>query len=122
MAVEPRLTQEFLWRDISNTRGFHRCGFTTNSTATPSCGVQLVVHRTPPVVHLYDVVEFGRRFHRTLVFTSDAGWCLHDVQPTVAMANPYLLPGPPPSPWSEEGGGLKGPGRGMPSLMVSQPH
>ena len=47
--------------------------------------------RTPPVVHIYNVVEYGRRFYRSLAFTSDTGWCLHDVQPAITTPNPYLL-------------------------------
>ena len=36
---------------------------------------EIVVYRDPPVVHIYDVVEHGRRFYSTLVFSTDAKWC-----------------------------------------------
>lgn len=33
---------------------------------------EVVVAKDPPVVHVFDVVEHGRRFYRTLTFSSDA--------------------------------------------------
>ncbi|CAM9497502.1 unnamed protein product, partial [Choristocarpus tenellus] len=33
---------------------------------------EVVVCKDPPVVHVFDVIEHGRRFFRTLVFSSDA--------------------------------------------------
>ena len=38
---------------------------------------EVVVFREPAVVHVYNVVEYGRRFFRTLVYSSDASYCLH---------------------------------------------
>lgn len=38
---------------------------------------EIVVLRNPPAVHVYNVVEHGRRFYRTLVYTSDASRSLH---------------------------------------------
>lgn len=32
--------------------------------------------KDPPVVHVYDVVEYGRRFYRTLTYSSDAALSL----------------------------------------------
>lgn len=32
--------------------------------------------KDPPVVHVYDVVEYGRRFYRTLAYSSDAALSL----------------------------------------------
>ena len=39
---------------------------------------EVLVIRDPPTVHVYEIVEHGRRFYRTLVFTSDVVNCLHD--------------------------------------------
>lgn len=33
---------------------------------------EIVVVKDPPVVQVFDVVEHGRRFYRTLAFSSDA--------------------------------------------------
>eukprot|EP00667_Euglena_gracilis_P000067 EG_transcript_67 len=41
---------------------------------------EMVVLRHPPVVHVYNVVEHGRRYRRTLVFSSDVRWCLHNLE------------------------------------------
>ena len=38
---------------------------------------EVVVIRSPPSVHVFNVVEHGRRFYRTLVFASDASRCMH---------------------------------------------
>lgn len=37
---------------------------------------EVVVAKDPPVVHVFDVVEHGRRFYRTLAFSSDAALSL----------------------------------------------
>jgi hypothetical protein len=36
---------------------------------------EVVVFRDPRVVHVYNVVEYGRRFYRKLVYSSDATFC-----------------------------------------------
>ena len=40
---------------------------------------EVVVFRYPPTIHIYDVHEYGRRFFRTLTYTSNSSLCLHDV-------------------------------------------
>jgi hypothetical protein len=50
------------------------------------------------VVHVYNVVEFGRRFYRSLVYSSDATFCLHADLPaslTAHSAQPMLSAGDP---------------------------
>lgn len=42
---------------------------------------EVVVAKDPPVVHVYDVVEHGRRFYRTLAFSSDASLSLASMPP-----------------------------------------
>lgn len=37
---------------------------------------EVVVAKDPPVVQVFDVVEYGRRFYRTLTFSSDAALSL----------------------------------------------
>ena len=43
---------------------------------------EIVVVKDPPVVHIYNVVEHGRRFFRTLIFSSDADVCMHAMEPS----------------------------------------
>ena len=40
-----------------------------------------MVFRDPQVVHVYNVVEYGRRFYRSLVYSSDATFCLDGTLP-----------------------------------------
>lgn len=42
---------------------------------------EVVVGKDPPLVHVYDVVEHGRRFYRTLSFSSDASLSLASMPP-----------------------------------------
>ncbi len=56
------------------------------------CGVALpAVLRTPPVVHVYNVVEHGRRYRRSLVFSSDARWCLHNLESSRSFLFPLVM-------------------------------
>lgn len=43
---------------------------------------EVVVAKDPPVVHVFDVVEHGRRFYRTLTFSSDASLSLASRPPS----------------------------------------
>ena len=40
---------------------------------------EVICYRYPRVFHVYNVVEHGRRFYRTLVFSSDSHFSLHDM-------------------------------------------
>jgi hypothetical protein len=42
---------------------------------------EVIVLRDPAVVHVYDVIERGRRWYRSLCFSSDATHCLHQLSP-----------------------------------------
>jgi hypothetical protein len=42
---------------------------------------EVIVFRDPQVVHVYNVVEYGRRFYRQLVYSSDATFCLDGTLP-----------------------------------------
>ncbi|CAM9876752.1 unnamed protein product, partial [Discosporangium mesarthrocarpum] len=60
---------------------------------------EVVVAQDPPAVHVFDVVEHGRRFLRTLVFSSDAGLSLASRPPSGVMeagdATAHLVAGDP---------------------------
>ncbi|KAK3255594.1 hypothetical protein CYMTET_35231, partial [Cymbomonas tetramitiformis] len=74
---------------------------------------EVVVFRDPPAVHVYNVVEHGRRFYTTLAFTSDAHMCLQDFDPPTILArglDEYQL----------LGGGLEGGVTSAPSLVISR--
>eukprot|EP00960_Hanusia_phi_P029240 747854-Hanusia_phi.AAC.2 len=43
--------------------------------------VEIVIFRAQRVVHIYNVVEHGRRFHRQLVFSSDWHFSMHEMPP-----------------------------------------
>ena len=42
---------------------------------------EVVVLRDPPTLHVYDILECGRRSFRSIVFSSDASHCLHALYP-----------------------------------------
>lgn len=42
---------------------------------------EVVVFRRQQVVHIYNIIEHGRRFYRSLVYTSDSRWSLADLIP-----------------------------------------
>ena len=42
---------------------------------------EVVVFRRQQVVHIYNVIEHGRRYYRSLVYTSDSRWALADLIP-----------------------------------------
>lgn len=44
---------------------------------------EIVVTRDPVVVHVFDVIEHGRRFFRTQVYSSDASFSLHQMPPVL---------------------------------------
>lgn len=56
---------------------------------------EVVVAKDPPVVHVFDVVEHGRRFYRTLSFSSDASLSLASKPPSgvreTRYAQSYLI-------------------------------
>jgi hypothetical protein len=49
---------------------------------------ELIVLKQPPCVQIFDVVEHGRRFYRTLVYASDVHRCLSSHEGTY---NPYTM-------------------------------
>eukprot|EP00760_Papus_ankaliazontas_P024689 PhM_4_TR2411/c0_g2_i1/m.74313 len=51
---------------------------------------EIVIFRDYEVLHIYDVFSYGRRFHRSLMYTTDARFCLHQLQPyTGARSVPW---------------------------------
>jgi len=52
-------------------------------TATLRTLKEVVCFKHPNVVHIYNVIEHGRRWFRSLVFTSDTRYCLQELQPSL---------------------------------------
>ena len=51
---------------------------------------EFVVHRLSRTVHCYDLVSHGWRFYRSLVYTTDCRYTLHEMQPSTAdLDNPW---------------------------------
>jgi hypothetical protein len=46
---------------------------------------EVVVFRKPSVCHIYNVLEHGRRFYRSLIYSSDAQFCLQDLPPHLTI-------------------------------------
>ena len=72
-----------------------------NTPKLPDVVKEIVVFRSPPTLHVYDVYEYGRRYFRTISYTSDTSHCLHDLVPRVKEVsnpqNPYILSGGHPT-------------------------
>ena len=51
------------------------------SMAAPPTMKEVLVFRDPPVVHVYNVVESGRRFFRSMCYSSDPAFAFHDMPP-----------------------------------------
>ena len=52
---------------------------------------EVVVYRYPRVFHIYNVVEYGRRWYRTLIFSSDPSLTLHEMKLTRQGKFGFLL-------------------------------
>ncbi|KAL3900368.1 MAG: hypothetical protein SGPRY_012474, partial [Prymnesium sp.] len=61
---------------------------------------EVVVFRQPAVVHVYNILSHARRFYRSLIFSSDNSFCLHDMPCTLFLQGerPKLVAGDPRSP------------------------
>ena len=46
---------------------------------------EIVVFRKPQVVHVYNIIEYGRRFYRSLCYSSDAKFAYHDMEPRLVL-------------------------------------
>ena len=67
--------------DMSNLPFVEMCGFFKNpdDTVVAHTIKEVVVFRYPPTIQICDVHEYGRRFFRTLTYSSNSSLCLHDV-------------------------------------------
>ena len=67
--------------DAAYCRLAGRFGPATEEDGTPSKEPlrELVVIKCPPVLHVYNVVEHGRRWYRELIFTSNSEACFHEM-------------------------------------------
>lgn len=76
-------------------------GYYDSSTAEdpdrPDTLREVVVYRYPKVMHVFNVVEHGRRFYRKLIFSSDSYLCMHELkeEPMAASGDTYLTSGDP---------------------------
>ena len=86
---------------------------------------ELVLYREPPVLHVYNVVEHGRRFVRDLIYISDAARCYgvpsgrgsNGGTPSTA-APAYAIGTHPRLHW--EAGDVGAPATAAPSLVISR--
>jgi hypothetical protein len=46
---------------------------------------EIVIYRYPKVFHVYNVVEYGRRWYRTLIFSSDPMITYHDMKMSISV-------------------------------------
>ncbi len=68
-----------------------------NSGAEPTVSLkEIVCFRQPLVVHVYDVIEHGRRYYRSLVYSSSESTCLASCNPLATSgARALMRPIPP---------------------------
>eukprot|EP00931_Biecheleriopsis_adriatica_P057118 TRINITY_DN33879_c0_g1_i1.p1 TRINITY_DN33879_c0_g1~~TRINITY_DN33879_c0_g1_i1.p1 ORF type:complete len:3259 (+),score=710.44 TRINITY_DN33879_c0_g1_i1:1294-9777(+) len=71
------------------------------------------VQRSPPVVEVYRVIEHGRNFYRSLLFTSDAAWSFH-----APASGQLLLQNSGSAAWSIAAGELVDTAMSVPSVVV----
>ena len=45
--------------------------------------MQVVIIRHAKTVQLYNIVEHGRRFYRSIIWSSNSDYCLHDMTRTL---------------------------------------
>jgi hypothetical protein len=76
---------------------------------------EVVVFKNPAVVHIYNLLEHGRRYYRSLIFTSDTRYCLREM----AAAVPYALPDAASTKHYASGSGLQAT-RPAPSLVITR--
>lgn len=46
--------------------------------------IEIFVYRARQMVHVYGLESHGRRYYRSLIYASDARFCLHQMQPSIA--------------------------------------
>ena len=66
--------------DVSNTQ----VALLQATHATPTglaANKELMILRAPPVVFIFELIEYGRRLFRSLIFASDAALSLHQLMP-----------------------------------------
>ena len=73
------------------------------------------VQRCPPLVELYDVVEYGRCFLRTLAFSSDSAWSFH-----TPSSGEMLIWSKPAQLWTLAAGRTDAAAEPAPSVLISR--
>ena len=72
----------FLSNDVSSLRVALLEGKSNDDAGVEK---EVIVMREPPVVHIFNVIEHGRRWYRSLVFSSDASCSLAALEAHVAL-------------------------------------
>ena len=67
------LIATFKNKNANNDDATHEAGF-------PRILREIVVGRTPPVVHVFSVVEYGRRFYRSIIYSSNPRYCFAELK------------------------------------------
>jgi hypothetical protein len=52
---------------------------------------EVVIFRATRVVHIYNVLEHGRRYYRQCVYSTDWRWTLHDMAPVMKHSVPWSV-------------------------------
>lgn len=52
-----------------------------NYAGMPGVLYEFFVYKARGVIHAYQILSHGRRFYRSLTYTSDARYCLRAMQP-----------------------------------------
>jgi hypothetical protein len=88
IASDYSLSAIFNWSSVSSSEVAVLYGYQENGGNSESAGgegsavtlKEVVAYRYPKVFHIYNVVEHGRRWYRTLVFSSNPNLALHEMK------------------------------------------
>ena len=69
--------------DVAETHAVMYCTMEGQTRAVGTTIKELVLLREPPTLHVYNVVEHGRQWYRSLVYTTDTRYTLEERQPTL---------------------------------------
>ena len=74
---------------VARLQGYKDSGGKKKTSGGVKAIKEVVVFRNPRVVHVYNVVEHGRLHYRSLVYSSDARFSLHDMKPKLTLAREW---------------------------------
>jgi hypothetical protein len=82
--ILPDVTLYLSSDDVSNASFAHLTGWIENPKGQTSYSThtlkEVFVWQQPPLINVFNVVEYGRRMFRVLEYTSNMSLCLHEVQ------------------------------------------